>query len=227
MKNTIAIIAFLASIYSLNAQRIVEKQIQVNSSTSINLNLEFADSILIKQSKDNTLRIKAIVSVNDNQNNDKYELITTENTDLVKVKAKINDMESIRIPCKSNYRGSSYHSYHGKCLTMEIFYEIEVPNIAKLNIETINGDITINNTKSPMFAKSISGFIDLKIPTKSDINIHIETVTGGVYTNHEFNKDSDRCDTNPGSTDASFKLGNGGSKIKLVTVSGDIFVRKM
>jgi hypothetical protein len=226
MKKIIFILAIIVSVYNLNAQRVVEKQITVKPTAALNLKLDFADTIRIKQSKDNNIRIKAIVDINDNQNNDKYELITTESEDYVKVMAKIHDMESIRIPCR-NYRGISYDCHGGKCLTMNISYEIEVPSIANLQIETISGDIIVENSKYPVNIKSISGIIDFSIPSNSNSDIRIETVTGGVYTNHEFNKSSDEFDGNPGGTDAIFRIGSGGTRIKLVTVSGDIFVRKI
>jgi len=226
MKNTLVIIAFLISVYNLKAQRVVEEQIAVKPTATIALKLDFADSILIKQSKDDNIRIKAIVSINNNQHNDKYELIVSESNDFIKVKAKINDMESIRIPC-NDHRGTNYSYSNGNCLTMDIIYEIEIPTIANLSIETISGDITIDNPNSPMDVRSISGYIDLSINPKTNSNIKVETVTGGVYTNHEFNKDSDHCDSNPGGTDASFKIGSGGNRIKLETVSGDVFIRKI
>jgi len=226
MKKIIAIVAILVSVCNLKAQRIVEKQIALKSRASIDLKLDFADTIRIVQSKDNSVRIKAIVSINDNRNNDKYELITTENTDYIKVKAKIHDMESIRIPCK-NRKGTNYNSYDGNCLSMDISYVIEVPIVANLQIETISGDIIIDNASYPMYIKSISGFIDLSLSTKANSEIRLETVTGGVYTNHEFSINSDEFKANPGGTDARFKLGSGENRIKLETVSGDIFLRKI
>lgn len=226
MKTIITTILSILLTFTLNAQRVVEKKIEINPTSTLKLDLEFADTIHIKQSSDNTLKIKATVSINDNQNNDNYELITNENGSYLTVKAKIHDMESIRIPCKKN--GKSMYNYNdGKCLTMDISYVIEVPSIADLRLETISGDIIIDQAKNPMNIKTISGFIDMSIPAKSNSDIRIETVTGGVYTNHEFSKDNDDCDSNPGGTDANFKLGTGDNKIKLTTVSGDIFIRKI
>jgi len=212
--------------YSVNAQRLVEKELIVKPNTSLNLKLDFADTIHVVQSKDNSLRIKATVSINDNLHNDKYELITEESDQMIRVNAKIHDMNSLRVPCK-NLKGSNYNYHDGKCLTMTINYTIEIPAVSNLRVETISGDIIIENSKYPLNIKSISGFIDLSIPVKSNANISIETVTGGVYTNHDTNKENYNCDSNPGGTDANLKLGSGENRIKLNTVSGDIYLRKI
>jgi len=212
--------------FTVNAQRVIEKQITVKPTTSIDLKLDFADSIQIKQSKDNSVKIKVTVNINDNLHNDKYELITNEGIEILRVSAKIHDMKSLRIPCK-NHIGSNYDYHDGECLTMDISYVIEVPSIANLKIETISGDIIIENAQSSMTINSISGFIDICISTKANSDLRIETVTGGVYTDHEFNKVKDECESNPGGTDASFSIGSGGNRIKLETVSGDIFIRKI
>lgn len=211
---------------TVNAQRVVEKQISVKPSASLDLKLDFADTIQIKQSKDNTLRIIATVSINDNQNNDKYELITSEGSDFIKVKAKIHDMESIRVPCK-NRKGSRSEYRNGECLTMDINYIIEIPAIADFHIETISGDIIVDNAQSAMSIESISGFIDMSIPAKSNFDLKIKTITGGIYTNHEFSTNIDNFKGGPGGTDGWFKLGVGGNRVKLSTISGDIFLRKI
>ncbi len=226
MKNYIILIPIIFIAFHLNAQSIVEKQITLKPTANLNLKLDFADSIQIKQSKDNTLRVKVTVNINENQHNDKYELITNEGSQSVRISAKIHDMESIRVPCK-NRVGSNYNYHDGECLTMDISYIIEVPTIENLKIETINGDIIIDNAQSAMSINSISGFIDMSISTKANSDLRIETVTGGVYTNHEFNKGNDHFNGNPSGTDARFKFGSGDKSIKLTTISGDIYLRKI
>jgi len=224
-KNIIAIITLLTT-FNLSAQRVVEKQIAIKPTTSLELKLDFADTIRIKQSKDNSMRIKAIVKINDNQHNDKYELIADEGSHSLKISAKVHDMESIRIPCK-NHQGSSYSYDNGKCLTMDISYEIEVPVLAEIKVETISGDIIIDNGTCPLSIKSISGFIDLTIPAILNSDISISTITGGVYSNHDISKEKNDFRSNPAGTKANIRLNSGGSKIKLNTISGDIFLRKI
>ncbi|MDD4604373.1 MAG: hypothetical protein PHF97_11285 [Bacteroidales bacterium] len=210
--------------FAVNAQKVVEKQISLNPTSSLDLKLEFADTIQVKQSKDNTLRITATVNINDNQHNDKYELITSVESGFVEIKAKIHDMESIRVPCK-NHQGSNYESHDGKCVTMDISYMIEVPAIADLHLKTINGNIIIDHALNTMSIESISGFIDLTVPVTSNLNFNLKTITGGIYTNPELHINMDNYKGNPGGNEAQFKTGTGGNMVKLSTISNDIFVR--
>lgn len=225
MKKILIITAILITFCKLYGQRVVDKQVEVKQNATIDLKLEFADSILIKPSTDSNFRIKAVVSINDNQHNDNYELNISEGSESIKVKAKIRDMESIHVPCK-NHKGTYYGNYNDKCLTMAIRYEIELPASSSLRLETISGNIMVQNAKNPMIIKSISGFIDINISPKFESNIQVETVTGGVYSNFDINKDNGYYQSSPGGTDANLKIGKGGCSIKLETISGDIFIRK-
>jgi hypothetical protein len=226
MKKYIIGVVTLLVTFNLNAQRVVEKQLTVTPTTNLELNLDFADTIHIVQSKDNSIRIKAIVNINNNLHNDKYELIADEGGQTLRISAKVHDMKSIRIPCE-NHKGSSYEYHDGECLTMDINYEIEVPVLADIKVETISGDIIINLRTCPMTLKSISGFVDLSIPTTSNSDISISTITGGVYSNHDISKEKNSCDSNPAGTRVNFRLNSGGSRIKLNTISGDIFLREI
>jgi len=205
-------------------QKVVEKQIGLKPETGIRFKLDFADTIHIKQSKDNRLRITANVKINDNQHNDKYELITGGDSDFITIKEKIHDMESIRIPCNKHH-GINFESHDGKCISMDIRYIIEVPVAADLHLETISGNIILDYAKSPMNIESVSGFIDLTIPAGSNLDVTLKTVTGGIYINPEITVNRDNFKGTPGGTETQFKMGSGGNTIKLSTISNDIFVR--
>ena len=226
MKKYILAIAISCSLLTVFAQRIVDKQITVKPDTKIDLKLDFADSIHIKQSNDNILKVKVLVNINDNLHNDKYELVTNQDNQYLDISAEIHDMNTIRVPCR-NSKGSHYVNYDGNCLTMDIYYEIEVPQVSNIRIETICGNIIVDKGINPMQLKSISGFIDLSIPSTSNLDIKIGTVTGGVYTNYVYNKDSDDWESHPCGTEAYIRIGKGGNKIRLETVSGDIYLRKL
>jgi len=226
MKKIQLFILLIICTINANAQRIIEEQYVVKPTSSLDLNLEFADSIRIKQSSDNSVHIKAIVSINENQNNDKYELISNEENDGLRVKAKIHDINSIKIPCK-NHKGSSYDYNDGKCLTIDIYYEIAVPTVANLKVKTISGNIIVDKGFYPMNIESISGYIDLSVPSKFNADVNLSTITGGIYTNLEFNKNSSDIESNPGGTNGTIKINAGGNKVKLQTISGDIFIRKI
>jgi len=207
-------------------QRVVDKTIEVSKSSILKLDLDFADSIKVTPSPNGNLIIKVIVSINDNQHNDKFELKSSNSNNYITIEGKVNDMDKIKVPCNRK-NGTNYYNHGNECITMDIYYEIQVPQVEKLSIKTISGDITITNLIVPMKIESISGFIDMNIPAKANANISIKTVTGGVYTNHEIDKKVDECRTNPASTNVHFQLNAGNTPIELKTISSDVFLRKI
>jgi hypothetical protein len=215
----------LIAIWSFG-QRVVDKTIEVKKSSELKLKFDFADSIKVTPSPNNNLVIKVVVIINDNQHNDKFELKTYDNSEVLTIEGIVNDMDKIKVPCNRK-NGSHYYNNDNECITMDIYYEIQVPQVEKLSIKTISGDITIKNLVVPMKIESKSGFIDMNISSRSNAEIFIKTVTGGVYTNHEINKEVDKCKTNPANTSVFFKLNDGNTPIELKTISSDIFLRKM
>lgn len=205
------------------AQLVVERSLEVKPSTKLNLKLDFADSIRLTPIKGNTLRVKAVVNINNNQDNDKYELAASSNGDFTTVKATISAMESIGRTSKNGMRRYN----HGDCITMDIYYEIEIPQVADIELFSISGDILVDELMCPASIETVSGFIDVSIPAKFGAEVSVNTVTGGVYTNFDIIPKTDEYKSGPAATKAQFLLNNGGSRIRLRTVSSDIYLRKL
>jgi len=75
---------------------------------------------------------------------------------------------------------------------MEINYRIKVPRNADLSIESISGDIEIKGFYGELWAKSISGFIDLSWDTSKGADLSMKTITGELYSDMDLtilNKD--------------------------------------
>jgi hypothetical protein len=74
-----------------------------------------------------------------------------------------------------------------------------------------------------MKVTTISGFIDLAVPTAKQADIEFSTISGTVYTDHKFG-----METKSSGLPSKIKgeINNGGSLIRLGTISGDIFFRK-
>jgi hypothetical protein len=222
-KSIITLLAAGFIVVPTMAQLVVEKSIEVKPNTKLDLKLDFADSIRLTPAKGNTLRLKAVVNINDNKDNDRYELVASSNGDLATVKANISGMESIGRTSKNGKR--RYH--HGDCFTMDIYYEIEVPQVAEIELFSISGDIQVSELKCPASIETVSGYIDVSIPAKFGAEVAVNTITGGVYTNFDINPKTDECKSGPATTKAQFLLNNGGNRIRLRTVSSDIYLRKI
>ena len=215
MKNIIAAIVFCSLGLYVSAQKKIEKNFSFNGKNEVNLNLQIADSIKILTWNKNEVGVKASISINENKDNEDYLVKFDEEGSQIKVKAQL-DPEKRR-----NYQ---WHSDSNCCrYETDIYWEVYVPEKATVDIETINGNITITGKTSAIKAYSISGFIDLAVPADLKADFKFSTITGTVYSNIAMN--------NPGASKKSHadivsKYNGGGTPVNLKTISGDIFVRK-
>jgi hypothetical protein len=98
-----------------------------------------------------------------------------------------------------------------------------------LVLSTISGDINIGlagmNTDKPSSINSISGEIDITMPSKAAVDIEMGTVTGTMYSDLDFNANSKDI-KRVGGNQLTSKINGGGTRFSIVTVSGNIYLRK-
>lgn len=116
--------------------------------------------------------------------------------------------------------------------------EIEIKNCHDINLKgvtgplilsTISGDINVTfssiNPDKPFSVNSISGDIDITLPVKTATNLELGTVSGGFYSDFDLT-DSQKNLKKVGGNELNFPLNGGGFKFNIVTVSGNIYLRK-
>jgi len=116
--------------------------------------------------------------------------------------------------------------------------EIEIQTCHSINLQqvtgplvltTIAGNIDISfstlNTQKPFAINSVSGEIDITLPSKLAADVEMGTVTGSMYSDFDFS--NTRKDLNQvGGNHLNYKMNGGGTRISIVTVSGNIYLRK-
>ena len=215
---------FYASGYS---QRIVEKSIQLSSGQEISLDFEFADDIIIKPWEKNEIYVKASVNINDNENNDLFELDVKESSAGVLLTSKIKNLKNLWNNRSVIIGEEEAYRFDGGCISIIISFEVYLPGDFPLEIETISGDIEIDTYTGSLDIETVSGFIDLGLPEDLKANICLETVTGEMFSNLNFDPKSKYGDLDQiGGGDIKTTINGGGIRIDLETVSGDIYLRK-
>jgi lia operon protein LiaG len=98
-----------------------------------------------------------------------------------------------------------------------------------LVLSTISGNIDITfagiNSDKPFSVNSISGDIDITLPVKTATNLELRTVSGGFYSDFEYTDTSKKL-KKVGGNELDFPLNGGGFNFNVVTVSGNIYLRK-
>lgn len=198
-----------------DAQKIIEKHMDFSNKDLISLNIQIADSIRILTWNKNEVYVKTSIDINDNKDNDIYQMTFDDAGSTVAVLAKIRDEE-----------GSRRRNYNNNCCCYEshIYCDVYIPENANISVESINGNITITGRTAAIRAKSISGFIDLSVDPARKADLRLNTITGTVYTDLAVN--ANRSSRSVG-TKISDLVNGGGKPISLETISGDIFLRKV
>jgi DUF4097 and DUF4098 domain-containing protein YvlB len=231
------------------AQRSVEQSFVLDNAQSVYLKLNYANNIVLKPTKGKEVQIKATVDINNNTNNDKFELKSSIENNQLTIKSVINDLEKVAVKAKARskdeddrhtyYGGHGYwdaenriYVHTGKEIQIDVDYEILVPQGIKLKVKTISGNIKGNVTDQELTFESISGDIDAGIAENQRASVDIKTISGDVYTNLKLEIPQNEKNGLERVGGSSFKdkytyqLNGGGNKIVLKTISGNIYLRK-
>ena len=209
MRTSAIFIAVWVCFTASYAQTKTEKHISFSGKESLELNLQFADSIDLKSWDKNEVYVSASVNINENKDNDAYLISYSESGSDVEVKATFK---------KDYFKGRD-----NCCTKSDIRWKVYVPEKIPFSVETINGNVTITGRTGEMKVKTISGFIDVAVPASKPADIEFSTISGTVFTDHKLAMGK-RSKAIP--SVIREKLNNGGPPIKLETISGDIFFRK-
>jgi DUF4097 and DUF4098 domain-containing protein YvlB len=204
-------------------QQIIEKSFDLSTKKDVELELKFADDIIITNSDDNTMYFKAVIDIENGELNDAHEIDFDVDSRKIDIETDI-DHDQFK---KSKYiiiDGDCDHNVEHYNIDMEINYELKIPNGIKVELETISGNIQIKGFNGPMAINSISGFVDLTWGN-SGADLELQTITGEIFSNLEFDKKNYNEVSYVGSDITAEYLG-GGIPVKIETISSDIYLRK-
>lgn len=116
--------------------------------------------------------------------------------------------------------------------------EIEVQNCFSINLKdvsgplvlsTISGDIEVSFSSiasgKPFSINTVSGEIDITIPASLAADIEMNSITGKMYSDFDFS-DKTKDIKQVGGNVLKYKMNGGGAPFSIVTVSGNIYLRK-
>lgn len=145
-------------------------------------------------------------------------------------KIKVPDNIALRIK-KGCERGGKVTVQNMKNeIEINVCHSIVLNNVAgPLVLSTISGDIDVAFTDvskdKPISIATVSGRIDITLPSKTPMDLDMGTVSGNIYSDFDFDA-SDKQMRRIGGSTINTQLNGGGVDIKLTTVSGNIYLRK-
>jgi hypothetical protein len=230
MKNILPLLSILLLITPAFAQKIITKTLPLAPDQAVHLNLKFGDNIQVRYWDKSDVSVRIAATINNGKLNDALTVETSSNAQAISVttdfdrelmkQGKSEDCPGSKSTWRTDKNGESYS------LCSTINYEIMLPRKAALRVETISGNIDIQGSTSPVWAKSISGYVDMSWPGAKGANVSMKTITGEVYSDLAIDFGNKRK-TNPlvGYMLEGTVL-SGGPEVRLESISNNIFLRK-
>jgi hypothetical protein len=229
MKNYILIALFCVGLLPAQAQKIIEKHLNFPANGFVSMNFQISDSIRIITWQKSEVYVKSSINVNDNENNDDYNMVFDETGGTINIQGKL-ESEKMRHRRDSANKANKGNKNSNDCCCCcnyysTIIHEVYLPENADFSVETINGNIVITGKTAEVKARSISGYIDLAITPDRKAEVKMHTISGTMYSNLEL-QSSGKSLRHVGGGSLSADLNGGGKRIDLQTISGNIFFRK-
>ncbi|MFA8435856.1 MAG: DUF4097 family beta strand repeat-containing protein [Marinifilaceae bacterium] len=228
MKKYISIVLFfLAITTTANCQKVVEETTKISADDRISLDFQFADEIKVSTWNRNEVYVKANVSINNNLDNDAFRLKLRKRSGGVEIESIIDNMEKLqKTTIIQQQHEDDERTVTTHTLELDLFFEVKLPKNAKLSINTISGNVLIEGLRNEMEIETISGYVDLSLPSNQKADLVLNTITGEMYTDFDLNLKKQDGLHRYIKGKFTTALNGGGEEISLKTISGDIFLRK-
>lgn len=218
------ILLFLAIHLFAQEQQIIEQRFAITENKKIDLNLKFGTDININTWDKSEALFKAIILYSEPGVEKVHTIEIDEQSDYLSISTDY-DFKAHK-PSSINCFGSDqYTHYHNKTkYCIKVSYELTLPKDADVRIETICGNIEVDNFLGKLTAKSISGFIDVAVAEAHASRLKFRSVTGEIYTDFDVKLDKNSTSY---AKKLNSEINNGGDGLlSLETISGDIYFRK-
>ena len=230
MKTTVFLLLLSLLIRPAFAQKIIEKTLLVAPNQRVNLNLKFADSIQIRYWDKPTVSVRIAVTINSGKLNDALTVTSGSTDQEVSLKTDF-DKELIKQGKAEDCPGQNHNwstNSDGKNYSVcsEINYQVFLPMQAELKVETINGNIDIKGAMGPVFAKTISGFVDMSWPRSKGTNVAMKTITGEVYSDMDIDFRNKKEKHPIVGYQLEGTINGGGPAVRLESISNNVYLRK-
>ena len=212
------------------AQKIIEKTLPVAPNQLVNLNLKFADSIQIRYWDKPNVSVRIAVTINNGKLNDALTVATGSTAQEVSLKTDFDKdliMQGKPEDCpKQHHSWSNDRDGKHYAVCSDINYQVFLPRQAQLKIETISGNINIQGATGPVFAKTISGFVDMSWPEAKGANVAMQTITGEVYSDLAIDFKTKKQKNPLVGYLLEGTVNGGGPTVRLESISNNIYLRK-
>ncbi len=145
----------------------------------------------------------------------------------------------IRVPENMAVRYESPCERAGDITVQNMSNEIEVKTCQSIKLKNVSGPVVLSTiggdvevvfsegvTPKPCSISSIGGEVDVTLPAKTGLDLEIKSIGGNIYSDFDFPQTQEKQLKQVGGNNIKHKLNGGGIEFSLMTVSGNIYLRK-
>lgn len=213
-------------------QRTVDRSAPMDDAGKLILDLKHGDEIIVRAWDRDEVSFRADIEINGGRLNEALLLDFEASEGTLRVASDYDRQlmeKGRRKDCPDRSCASYHRSGNGRdaVVCSRVIYTVRMPRKAALRIETISGNIILEGPRSDIYARSVSGFVDLSWPESVPAEISLETVSGEAYSNLETVNYLNRRDE-PARVGYKLRgrISGGGPSLLLESVSGNIYLRK-
>ncbi len=221
---------------SLNAQRVIEKNIAYTNQ-AIAVEVKFASDIEVKTWDKSTVYFKAELMSEDEKYLDLYKLDVKESPNSITITSDTKAIFKALQEERDKNRPDGKKRYYFTNQMYQFDYTLYVPKNANFSVSSINGDLKAEIIEGDFTADLINGTIDIKKykgdldlktingeidVTLTDTALSAKTVHGSIYADKEL--ELEVTDRHVGQK-ISGSIGNGKNSLQLDTVNGNMYLR--
>ncbi len=224
------------------AQKPISKAYPVQSGQSIKFHFDYPDLIKVSTWDKNEVSIQGMVSINDGESDDAFELSSSAFANTLLIESKIRNLKNLprRITVTKDGKKFSFknkselkdfdpqnrnkYECYSEGVDMDIVLEIKVPKGVTTRVESVYGMVEIKEFDAPLVVDATYGGIDVSLLENKVGELKVETNYGQIYSNLDY-KFSGQEEENF-QTLISAKLGKG-PIYSFESKYGNVYLRKL
>ncbi|MGB0523054.1 MAG: hypothetical protein ACPGJS_08845 [Flammeovirgaceae bacterium] len=226
MDRIFILLLFVGASIALPAQKAIDQVYHLKSGQALRLDLKYAQKIKITAWNKSEVQLKASVMLNNNEGNEAWELKSKETANSLEIYSEL-DKEVMDKLWNTRYTKDKEGSWNenGPCWRSEITYELFVPKALNVSINTYSGDISLDGLSGEVYAKSLSGFVDMNWDASKGAAVTLKSISGEVYSNLAVDFYNKKENPYVGYA-LKGKFKGGGTHLHLESISNNVYLRK-
>jgi lia operon protein LiaG len=145
----------------------------------------------------------------------------------------------IKVPDNFSIKVDNECGHSGDVNLSNIKGEVDIKNCQGINLKNVSGSLVLSaisgdievvltdvNKDKPVSIAAISGEIDITVPAKAGLDIQMENISGGIYSDFDFSTEKKSLKRVGGNNSVKGQLNGGGADFKITNISGNIYLRK-